>query len=240
MTVVTISRQYGSRGDEIANRVCEILGLRIFDKRLITQVARDVGLTEQEVMDYSEENFKIRSFLDRLLGRAQPIEKTRLWKEDPMGNRFVEESRLTEEAVVSLVQKAILNAHHIGNMVIVGRGGQIILRDYQDVLHIRIEAPLEDRIQTVKQQLKQSTADYSAHIDIRRDAQNIILQKDSASQDYIRRFYHMDWDNPILYHMVLNTGKLTIEQASHVIVELARSTQIIPRTEEPVHSPLSS
>jgi cytidylate kinase len=55
MAVITISRQYGSPGNEIAVRVCEILGYHYFDKRLMAQVASEVGLSEQEIVDFSEE-----------------------------------------------------------------------------------------------------------------------------------------------------------------------------------------
>ena len=66
MAVITISRQYGSGGDEIAAQVCERLGYHFFDKNLMAQVANDVGLSVQEVVDFPEDDHKVRGFLDRL------------------------------------------------------------------------------------------------------------------------------------------------------------------------------
>jgi CMP/dCMP kinase len=225
MTIITISRQYGSGGDEIASRICKILGYQVFDKRMIIQAAQEVGLSEQEVIDYTEESHKIRGFLDRLFGPPQPVAKTRIWKEDMQGTRTVEELKLTEEALVALVQKAVRSAHRVGSLVIIGRGGQAILRDERDVIHIRIEAPLEQRVQAVKQQLKQSKADFHADIDIRREAQDLIKQKDEASQDYLMKFYHVAWSDPMLYHLVINTGKMSTEQAVHAIAALVHSME---------------
>ena len=67
MAAITISRQIGSGGDSIAARVCEILEYQYFDKRLMTQVAEEVGLSERELVDYSEDNYTVQNFMDRLL-----------------------------------------------------------------------------------------------------------------------------------------------------------------------------
>lgn len=220
MTVITISRQFGSGGDEIASQVSKMLGYKQFDKHLITLAAQEAGISEQEVIDYSEENHKIRSFLDRLFDRSRPVVRTRIWKEDSTGTRTTEEIHLTEDSAVALVKKAVRSAYEAGNLVIVGRGGQMILKDESDVLHVRIEAPLEMRIQRVKNDMKHSRKEYNAHIDIRREAQDLIIEKDNKSRDYIERFYQANWDDPLLYHIVLNTGRLSIDQAAQMIVDL--------------------
>ena len=222
MTIITVSRQFGSGGDEIAARVAALLDYLEFDRRVIMQAAQEVGLSEQEIIDYSEENHKIRGFLDQLFGRSRSVTTARVWKDDPSGTRVVEAFDVTEGAAVALVQKAIESAYRAGNMVIVGRGGQVILKDRPDVLHVRIEAPLEDRIQRVKQMIKQTEGDYHADVDIRRKAQDLIEQRDAASEDYMRRFYHVDLRDLMLYHLVMNTGKISIEQAALLVVREAR------------------
>jgi CMP/dCMP kinase len=222
MAVITISRQYGSGGDEIAARVCEILSYQHFDKRLIARASMDVGLSEQEIVDYSEENHKVRSFLDRLMGRQAVVAQTRIWREDATGVRSAEDIKLSEEAALTLVQKAVRSAYRAGNVVIIGRGGQVILKDGPDVLHVRIEAPLENRIQRVKEQVKATHKLYPADIELRRAAQDLIIERDAASADYLSRFYHVDWEEPLLYHLVINTGKVSIEQSALLIAQLAR------------------
>ena len=221
MTVITISRQFGSGGDEIAQRVCEILGFRQFDKRLIEKAAAESGISEQEIIDYSEENHKVRSFLDRLFDRTPAVGQLHYWKEDTQGVRSVEVKPMTEDVALSLVQNAIHSAVNQGNLVILGRGGQVLLQDTPSVLHVRVIAPMEDRIQRLKWKLKIRHEIYEADIGVRRNAQDVIEERDAASADYIKRFYQRDWDDPTLYHVTINTGKLTIEQAARLIAKLA-------------------
>jgi CMP/dCMP kinase len=230
MTVITISRQFGSYGDEIAQKVCDALEYRYFDKQLILQAAAASGLSQQEIYDYSEENYKVRNFLERLFSRQQTLAEVKIWKEDNQGVRVPESVKLTEDAVLSLVQSAIRYAHHMGNVVIMGRGGQMVLRDEPDTLHVRIEAPLEDRIIRVRA----GWQPYETSMDLRRAAQDLIVAKDAASIDYLQRFYGVRWDDPSLYHIILNTGKLSIDQASQVITQVAYSMSI---KEEPALEP---
>jgi CMP/dCMP kinase len=219
VTVLTISRQYGSGGDEIADQVGEALGYRHFDKRLMAQAAAEAGLSEQEVIDYSEDGYKVQTFLDRLFGRSRPVAQVRVWKEGSGGVRSAEELKLSEDAALALVQRAVKATYHYGNMIIVGRGGQILLKDQPNVFHVRIVAPMEERVQRVKTQLKTDQRSYQADIDARRIAQDLIWTRDAASADYIKRFYGVDWDDPLLYHLVLNTGKITFEQATQLLVD---------------------
>ncbi len=223
MRIITISRQYGSGGDEVAQRLAELLGYRLFDKNLIAQAAADSGLWHQEISDYSEDNHKVRGFLDRLLNRTPTIAEAHVWHETTDGMRVVEEVKVSEDVAVTLVEKAIRTAHHTGEMIIVGRGGQMILREAADVLHVRIEAPMEERIARVKAEIRQEGAVYHADIEFRRDAQDRITARDEASADYLLRYYNVKLNDPLLYHMVLNTGKLSVYQAAELIAGLARA-----------------
>jgi len=217
MSVITISRQFGSQGDEIAERVCSILNYHHFDKLMLMKAAVESGISDQEIVDFSEDNYKVRNFIERLFRREQSAAKMSYWVEDPDGVRVVEEMKVSEHHLLVLVQKAVMMAYQSGNVVIVGRGGQVILRDFADVLHLRIEAPLEDRLQNVRATLKR-TAPGNRSIDYRRMAHDMIEAHDNASQEYLKRFYGVRWDDPLLYHLVINTGKVTVEQASDCIV----------------------
>ena len=73
MAVITISREVGSGGDQIAHQVCKLLEYRYFDKMLIAQVAREQGISETEVVDFSEDKYRVRGFIDALLGRSARV-----------------------------------------------------------------------------------------------------------------------------------------------------------------------
>jgi cytidylate kinase len=124
--------------------------------------------------------------------------------------------QLDEHRAIELVQNAIRYVAAQGNVVIMGRGAQVILKDRPGVLHVRIEAPWEDRVQRVK-----------ARFDLRgegarTEAQNFIARRDEASADYVRRFYDVSVDDASLYHLVVNTGKLPFDAAADLIVAAAK------------------
>jgi CMP/dCMP kinase len=207
MAVITISRQYGSEGDEIAAHVCQILGYQAFNKQLMMKVAAEVGLTEGEVVDFTEDQHRVRGFLDRLLG-APPLIMTQ-------SHTWSEVKLIDEADSIPLVQSIIRTAYKHGNVVIVGRGGQAVLRSDPGVLHVRIEAPLETRVDRVH--LREGLS-YEL-------ARDIVAQRDWAAADYLKRFYNVDWADSLLYHLILNTGRWGIESAANLIVNAVSQLQ---------------
>lgn len=211
MAVITISRQYGSGGDEVAAQVCSLLGYRFFNKGLMSQVAVEVGLSETEIVDFSEDNYKIRGFLERLFNRgssARSAAEVDIWKTDSLEAEPKQVMELDEARSIALVQSTIQAAYRLGNVVIVGRGGQAVLKDKPDVLHVRIEAPLDTRDQRVSREEKVSLG----------AAQDIVVNHDRAAAAYLKHFYNLDWADAKLYDLVINTGKLDIETTAQLIV----------------------
>ena len=218
MAVITISRQYGSEGDEIAANVCQILGYQSFDRQLMSEVAAEIGLTEGEIVDFSEDQHKVRGFLDRLLGSSKPVvAQTRSWREDRTGVRALQVKEIDVTESITLVQAVMRAACKRGNVVIVGRGGQAVLHAEPGVLHVRIEAPLETRIQRV--QLREGLTPESAR--------EFVAERDRAAADYLKRFYGVDWSDALLYHLVINTGRWGIEAASRLITSAVSQLQPI-------------
>jgi len=227
MTTITISRQLGSGGNEIANRVCELLDYQRFDKRMLARAASLAGLSDAEIIDFSEENYKVRKFLDRLFNRpAIQIQQENELSLDQ------EKMPIKEENSLKLVKSAILFAYHRGDVVIMGRGGQVILKDKPGALFVRIEAPMEDRIQRVKVQFRESRQISSVTLDLRRKVQDWILERDQASAEYLKRFYNVDWEDICLYHLIINTGKLNIEESANLIAHLAQHMVYQPEVKE--------
>ena len=208
MAVITISRQYGSGGREIAARVCELLGYRYLDKLLMTQVAAEVGLSGQELADFSEEYPKVRNFLERLL-RPGPhgVVRVSVRSRDLAGAETLSVKQLDESRCASLVRSAIQTAYKQGDVVIVGRGGQAILQEVPDVLHVRIEAPMGTRILRI-----QTREGIDAE-----GARRLAMQQDQAAAQYLQRLFGIRWDNPTLYHILINTGKWELEVAAQII-----------------------
>jgi cytidylate kinase len=215
MAVITISRQYGSRGNEIAQEVRSRLGYHYFDKSLMAQVAAEVGLSEEEVVDFTEADYKVRGFLNRLFGRRSVAVESGARREGGSSAAAVKLERLDEDWCVRMVESTIRAACERGDVVIVGRGGQAILQDRPDVLHVRIEAPLKDRISRVRY-----TETFGLAPDLElAAAKETIQERDRTTAAYVKHFYEVDWDDPMLYHMVINSSKWGVEGATSLIVQ---------------------
>lgn len=207
MAVITISRTYGSSGDEIAHRLCVLLGYRYFDKGLICSIATELGLVRDDVVDFAEDAQVFQTFLDQLVGRAKRTGQVRVWQHSPNGTRTIKEQVIDSDCATNLVQAAIQEAYKDGDVVIVGRGGQALLQGKPNVLHVRIEAPWDIRVRYVEEHEKVN----------RVIAQETLIKKDNAAADYLRHFYKIEWDDPLLYHLVINSGKCSVEGAAQLI-----------------------
>lgn len=197
MHVITISREYGSGGGEIATRLAKALGWRLIDHEAVVQVAQELGIsvTEAEAQDEYVESLGMR--LLNGLSMMQP----------PMSNAlhtpYIPDERAYHEALRRVVEQA-LATHQV---VMVGRGSQMLLRERRDILHVRIIAPLEDRIAYVMQREGLS----------RESAESRIRYKDGGRERYLQTQYRRHPSDPLLYDLVINVATLSLDNAVELI-----------------------
>lgn len=98
-----------------------------------------------------------------------------------------------------------------GNIVIQGRAGQIILKDRPDTFHVQTIAPKALRVERIAQKLGIPLENALAQVEA----------SDRYRANYLRRFYKVRWDDPSLYHLVINTANMTVQQASTIICQAA-------------------
>ncbi len=204
-TVITISRQVGSGGDEIALDVSKILGYTYFDKILMVDAAKSIGVSEEEIADFSEDTYKVKGFVDKILQRKKPVVSHAL-----KDNAQIRKA-LDEEECLSVIHVVISSLASRGKTVIVGRGGQAILKHKLGVLHVRIVAPVDVRVKRIMKSEGLS----------QKDALRLIEDNDKAQAEYLQRFHNINWEDPTIYDMVLNTGKMNFDIATKVIVKAA-------------------
>jgi cytidylate kinase len=167
-------------------------------------------MSKDHVVDYSEDRYEVLNFLSRLFRVGpRPIARVPVHQQDASGNVTLTEATVNEAHYVELVKSSILAAYAAGDMVIVGRGGQAVLQDKLDVLHVRVIAPIGTRIARL-QKLEGLSVEA---------AQQRIDRQDRATAEYLGRFFGIRWDDSTLYHLVVNTGKLGIEGAVQLIVD---------------------
>jgi len=122
---------------------------------------------------------------------------------------------LDEETAARFEASAIRSLRERGQVVVVGRGGQAILRGEPNVLHVRIVAGREDRIPRLMQ---------DEHLT--RNAANAYMeQRDRASAEYLKRFHNIDWTDPLPYHLIVNTSLFSLEKAAQLIVAALRQME---------------
>ena len=208
MVALTVSRQYGSGGRKVALEVASQLNYDVFDKRLMVDIASDMGMSETELVDFSEEDYQSRGFFDQLFGGNKNVATVSARTRDASGTEQRLFRKLDEQSAVDLVRASVRTAYERGNVVIVGRGGQHILQNEADVFHVRVIAPGLTR--------RNRLVEVEGHKYY--ETNSIIAERDKANKEYHRRFYDADLDNPELYHLVINTGKLSVEDAAGLIV----------------------
>jgi cytidylate kinase len=189
MTAVTISRQLGSLGRPVAQAVGQRLGFRVVDRELINQAAARAGAPEMALAMIDELG---------LLG-LRPSPKACL---------------AYRQAVRQVMEELAAE----GNVVLLGRAGQVILRKQPDVLHVRVIAPLEMRINRVAA---------AQHIPSEA-ARAQVTASDENRRSYLRRCYKVDWESPDLYDLVVNTGWLPAEAIAELICQALAIRQRYP------------
>jgi cytidylate kinase len=180
MSAITISRQKGSLGCQVAFTVADVLGYKLVWRELINEAARRSGTPEVALAAIDELG---------LLGFCPSPDACRAYH------------RAVNDLMLELVEQ--------GEVVILGRAGQVILRNRRDTLHVRLVAPISDRIARIAQHM--GTSDECARAQVE--------ASDRYRSNYLRRFYYVNWDDPTLYHLIINTGSLQMYQVVETICQ---------------------
>lgn len=180
MNAITITRQIGVPAEAVASQIAVRLESRILGQEVINTAARRAGNPEMAL-----------SLIDDLglLGlRASPRNRT-------------EFNRVLKEVVEERIRE--------GKVIFTCPAGCVLLREREDILHVRMTAPLKCRIQVLVEEMKISPA--AAH--------NRIVASDDSRKRFMRDYYDIDWNDPQLYDLVLNLGKLSVKTASELICQ---------------------
>jgi cytidylate kinase len=120
--------------------------------------------------------------------------------------------KLEEVDLVRITETVVAEIAAEGEVVLVGRAAPAVLARQRDALHVKLVAPKPYRIDAAAER----------HGVDRQQAAAIVDESDTMRARYHRKFYRRDWDDPIHYHMVLNTGVLGLDGATEVILSEVR------------------
>jgi len=205
MRAITISREYGSGGGEIAARLARRLGWQLLDHAVIEETARELDVHETEVEKHDEEY--VESTLSRIQNRIQQFVPTGATYTGRPSDFASPPPTTGTRAYQDTMSQIITAAANTGHVVIVGRGGQVLLADDRDVLHIRVVAPLELRVAYVA---RREGLDLDA-------ARKRVQAKDRARTRYMKTRYHCQHEDPHLYDLVIDIAVLDLDSAVDLI-----------------------
>ena len=197
MQAVTISREYGSGGGEVASRLAHLLGWRLLDHEAVIQVAQEMGIS---VTDAEAQDEHVESLGMRLLNGLSLIQP-------PMSNAMHVISVPNETAYHEAMRRVVETAFTTGHVVIVGRGSQMQLKERREVLHVRVVAPLEQRIAYAMQREGLNHEDALARV----------RYKDNGRARYLQTQYHQNPADPLNYDLIINTAVLSLDDATRLI-----------------------
>jgi cytidylate kinase len=231
MPIITISGSMGSGALDVGRRVADKLGFDYVDREILVEAARTLGVSVDAVEDRDEKTptpsfgerlaSLLRNFLERsaTAGASDPLMGTS-GLEVLLSTSYGEAAALPakgsepsdaryKEAITSIIN----DVADKGNVVIIGRGSQTILRERPGCLHVRTTAPLDLRVQRIAEREAISEE----------EAKQRVHESDKGQIDYHRKYFKVEPTDPDLYDLTINTEHLPSEEAAELIAAAARS-----------------
>ena len=183
--IVTMEREYGCGGGEIAAQLARQLGWKLWDQLLTEEIARLANCSKAAVEGREERRDPLyyRLFKSFLRGSYE-------------GSLNAHKLNLVDsESIMKMTRRVVLRAAETGNCVVVGRGSQHFLRERNDTLRVFLYAPTEDKVRRL---LVRGKTENEAH--------ELVDTVDRERADFIAKYFGVDWPNLPLYHTMINTS----------------------------------
>ncbi len=199
---ITISRQAGCGAHDVAEKLAERLPERgagkpgpwaVYDHNLVNQVLKEHNLPERLVKYMPEDRVsQLKDTIDEAFGLHPST-----W------------------VLIAHVIETVLKLAEPGNVILIGRGANIITAKMPHAFHVRLVASLEKRVESIRRD-KNLTA---------KEALKLIQTQDAGRGRFLKTHFHKDIDDPLLYHLVINTGSISYDTAANLICDAALSLQ---------------
>jgi cytidylate kinase len=187
MAVITISREPGALGEELAARVAGQLGFVLVDRSQVARLWREVDLDDTSL-----------ECVDEFI---------------PNGDHELDPET---EASIKLLPDLIVQMAEEHDLVIIGRGAQGLFRNRPGAFHIKIIGSRKFRVRNL-----QVSGDISA-----RQARRRLRELEYQRIRYLRYLYGTNWNDPCLYDLILRMDRLSIEEATNMMVAAIEKTAI--------------
>ena len=183
--IVTVEREYGCGGGEIAQQLAAQLGWKLWDQNLTEEIARLARCPKTVVENREERNDPLyyRLFKSFLRGSYE-------------GSINAHKLNLVDsESIIRITRRVVEHAAEKGECVIVGRGSQHFLADNPDTLRVFLYAPSDLKVRRLMGRGKSQ-----------KEAAELVDTVDRERADYIAKYFHVEWPNRAIYHAMMNTA----------------------------------
>jgi cytidylate kinase len=200
MAVITISRQFGSGGKTLGKMIADQLGYTFADSDIIQEIAREANVSEQWVEAFEKEaGTKLSRMISSMISQR--------WID-----RILKDERgyLDEQIYLDYLVLIIAKMADEGKAVILGRGSQYILNDHPDTFHVLLIDELENRIKFMVKYYQMDE----------KQAARIVLAEDKRRLNLYSKLGKKDYDNPSLYHLVINMNRFSLEKATTLVCDM--------------------
>ena len=204
MPVITVSREFGSGGNHIVDLLCDRLGYCRVDKAMLTEIAAEAGVDVKAVLTKERDvTGKPRLISDQM---------TSLYGRQPAA--FGQAGEIDDQTYARVVRETMVRYAEAGDAIIVGRGGQIMLRDHPGTLHVHLHASPEARVRNLVERYGISKL----------DAQRRIERSDEQKRLYIRNVHkNANWKDLKYYHVAIDCGAIPAAVVADLVVTAAQS-----------------
>ncbi len=203
MAVITISRQYGSGGSEVAERVSRALGWALYDNAVVEEVAQRLRMTPAEVSAREE---RVPSLVERM-ATAMALGAPEMM---PMVGDLA--AQPSEERMVLMTRRVIEDAVRAGPVVLVGRGAQCMLASRTDALHVFCYAPFDELVRYAVEVLDVPFP----------EAGKKVTEMNRHREEYVKHHFKRDWRDFANYDLCVNTARLGLDGSADLVTRLAR------------------
>jgi cytidylate kinase len=197
--LVTLSATYGAGGSQVGPALAERLGVTFVDRAIPTAVAERLSVPLDEALAHDE---SLGDAIGRLSSSFALLPE--------LAGAMVHADLLAEEDYRRETERA-MRAAAAGGAVVLGRAGQIVLRDEPGVLHVRLDGPPDRR---VRQAMELEGVD-------RATAERHMKETDRARQAYVQHFYGADPRDSGLYHLILDSTAFPLDACVELVARAA-------------------
>jgi cytidylate kinase len=209
--VVAISPTDGSAGEQVGPIVARELGFQVINEQIVAQAAQEAGVTADVVANVERRKSLLARMLEHL-GEIGPAGAAGVSGYAPI----YEDQSPDREALRGLIRSVLEESAERGNAVIVAHAASLALGGKPDVLRVLITASPKTRARRLAEEQNISEG----------EANKLVSRGDAGRADYLKRFYRTSAELPTHYDIVINTDRVTPEDAAALILGAARSQQI--------------